>query len=85
MKTYIEDRVLNITNYMLSKNCTVRAAAKVFKMSKSSIYRDVSDRILLINPQKALEIKELLALNKEVRSIRGGEVTRLKYLKVMKC
>jgi len=79
MNEYIENRVHEIASYIISSKETVRKTAKVFGISKSTVYKDVVERLPKINPQLAKEIKQILAFNKAERNIRGGEATRLKY------
>ncbi len=79
MKDYIEERVLSLANYILSTNSTVRAAAKEFKVSKSTVHKDVTERLQEISPSLAAEVKTVLDVNKAERHIRGGLATREKY------
>ncbi|MFS8500621.1 MAG: sporulation transcriptional regulator SpoIIID [Caldicoprobacter sp.] len=82
MKDYIEERVLEIANYMIQSKATVREVAKVFKVSKSTVHKDVSERLPKINPILWEEVKKVLEYNKAERHIRGGKATRLKYKKM---
>lgn len=79
MKDYIEERAMEIANYIIDTNATVREAAKVFKVSKSTVHKDVSERLPKINPGIANEVKKILDKNKAERHIRGGKATRMKY------
>ena len=79
MKDYIEDRVLEVANYIIESKSTIRRTAKVFGVSKSTIHKDMTERLPTINPQIANEAKTILDLNKAERHIRGGKATRLKY------
>ena len=79
MKDYIEERAIEIANYIIDSNATVREAAKVFKVSKSTVHKDVSERLLRINTEVAIEVKKILDKNKAERHIRGGRATRAKY------
>ena len=79
MKDYIEERVLSLANYIISTNSTVRAAAKEFKVSKSTVHKDVTERLQEISPSLAAEVKTVLDINKAERHIRGGLATREKY------
>ena len=81
MKDYIEERAIEIANYIIDSNATVREAAKVFKVSKSTVHKDVSERLLRINTGIAIEVKKILDKNKAERHIRGGRATRAKYKK----
>lgn len=79
MKDYIEDRVLEVAKYIIDSKATIRRTAKVFGVSKSTIHKDMTERLPAINPQIANEAKTILDLNKAERHIRGGRATRLKY------
>ena len=79
MKDYIEDRVLEVAKYIIESKSTIRRTAKVFGVSKSTIHKDMTERLPTINPQIANEAKTILDLNKAERHIRGGRATRLKY------
>lgn len=79
MKDYIEDRVLEVAKYIIESKATIRRTAKVFGVSKSTIHKDMTERLPTINPQIASEAKTILDLNKAERHIRGGMATRLKY------
>ena len=80
MKDYIEERAIEIANYIIEERTTVRQAAKRFGVSKSTIHKDVTDRLVQINPALASQAREILDLNKSERHIRGGLATREKYL-----
>lgn len=79
MKDYIEERTLEIAKYILSEGATVRQAAGIFGVSKSTVHKDVTERLPKINPLIASMVKEVLETNKAERHIRGGEATKLKY------
>ncbi len=79
MKDYIEERAVEIANYIIEHQVTVRQAAKKFGVSKSTIHKDVTDRLVQINPQLASRAREVLDLNKSERHIRGGLATKEKY------
>ncbi|MBR5516773.1 MAG: sporulation transcriptional regulator SpoIIID [Firmicutes bacterium] len=79
MKDYIEERVLELANYIIETNSTVRATANKFRVSKSTVHKDVTERLLEINPVLAHEVKEILDNNKAERHLRGGMATREKY------
>ncbi|MBR6529305.1 MAG: sporulation transcriptional regulator SpoIIID [Firmicutes bacterium] len=79
MKDYIEERVLELANFIIETNSTVRAAASKFRVSKSTVHKDVTERLLEINPALAHEVKEVLENNKAERHLRGGMATREKY------
>ncbi len=80
MQDYIEERVLEISNYILETNATVRKAAKIFGVSKSTVHKDLTERLPVINKHIAIEVKQILEKNKSERHLRGGEATRKKYL-----
>lgn len=79
MKDYIEERVLSLADYIISTNATVRAAAREFRVSKSTVHKDVTERLSEISPSLAAEVKAVLDINKAERHIRGGLATREKY------
>lgn len=80
LKDYIEERVLNIAVYIIENNATVRDAAKKFGISKSTVHKDVTERLSQINRSLACETRKVLDVNKKERHIRGGLATREKYL-----
>ena len=80
MKDYIEERAIDIANYIIENNATVRQTAKQFGISKSTVHKDVTDRLMQINPAHAKEARKVLDVNKSERHIRGGLATREKYL-----
>ena len=80
MKEYIEDRAIEVAQYIIENNVTVREAAKKFGISKSTIHKDVAERLIQINPSLAKEVRKVLDVNKSERHIRGGMATREKYL-----
>ena len=80
MKKYIEERAVEVASYIIENNATVRQAAKQFGISKSTVHKDCSDRLLLINPSLASEVRKVLDVNKAERHIRGGLATKEKYL-----
>ncbi len=79
MKEYIEERALDIADYIIEKNATVRQTAAIFGVSKSTVHKDVTERLPRINPAIAGRVKWVLDTNKAERHIRGGKATRLKY------
>ena len=80
MKDYIEQRINLLAAYIIENNATVRSAAKEFSLSKSSVHKDVTERLLKIDPLLALKVKKVLDKNKAERHIRGGIATKQKYL-----
>ena len=81
MKSYIEERILSIANYTVNHNSTVRETAKKFGISKSTVHKDITERLNEINYTLAENVKIVLAENKQERHIRGGWATREKYLR----
>ena len=79
MKSYIEERAVGIARYIIHENATVRQAAKQFGISKSTVHKDISERLPLYNRPLWLQVKALLEENKAQRHIRGGLATRRKY------
>ena len=79
MRSHIEERAIVVAKYILEKNTTVRQTAKTFGVSKSTIHKDVTERLEEINPTLAKEVKMVLEKNKSERHIRGGMATKLKY------
>ena len=80
MKDYIEERAVEIAHYIIENQATVRQSAKQFGVSKSTIHKDVTERLLQINPGLANEARKVLDRNKSERHIRGGLATKEKYL-----
>ena len=79
MKTYIEERAIEIANYIIENNATVRQAAKNFGISKSTVHKDVTERLEQVNPSLAAEARTVIDVNKSERHIRGGMATKEKY------
>lgn len=79
MKNYIEQRVLEIANYCLNNNATVRESAKRFGISKSTVHKDITERLPELNHELYEEVKKVLETNKAERHLRGGEATKQKY------
>ena len=77
-----QSRAVILGEYILDTGATVRATAKVFKISKSTVHKDVTEGLRSVNHALYLEVKELLLKNKQERHLRGGEATRLKYSQV---
>ena len=71
---------MEIARYIIDNNTTVRQAAKHFGISKSTVHKDCVERLKLINPALAVEVRKVLDVNKRERHIRGGLATREKYL-----
>jgi len=81
LKAYIEERAIEVANFIISSNATVRETAKKFGISKSTVHKDVTERLTKINPKLAKAAKKVLEVNKSERHIRGGLATREKYAK----
>ena len=79
MKDYIEKRVLDIANYIIESGATVRKTADVFKVSKSTVHKDVSERLGEIDAGIWQDVKNVLDKNKSERHIRGDIATKIKY------
>lgn len=77
--TDIEKRVKILAIYIIETKSTVRQTAKKFNISKSTVHKDISERLEKINPSLAIEAKKVLETNKSERHIRGGMATKLKY------
>ena len=82
LKAYIEERAINIATYIIDQNATVRETAKKFGISKSTVHKDVAERLLQINPILAKDVRKVLDINKSERHIRGGMATKEKYLHI---
>lgn len=78
-KQSIEERAMELAHYIIDSKDTVRGAAKKFGVSKSTVHKDLSERILKINPILAAEVRLILDENKAERHIRGGMATKMKY------
>lgn len=84
MKEYIARRVMAIADYMIDNKCTVRSAAAKFGVSKSTVHKDISERLKILSPKKARKARKLLETNKSERHIRGGIATKKKYQSIKK-
>ena len=80
MRELTPDRAIVLGEYIIKTGATVRAAAKVFKISKSTVHKDVTERLKHINPSLYREVGLVLEQNKQERHWRGGEATRRKYM-----
>ena len=79
MRTDIEERAVRLAEYITENRATVRAAAKKFGVSKSTVHKDITARLEAVDPALFAEVRQLLELNKAERHIRGGLATRRKY------
>ena len=77
----MEERVIESAIYIIEHNATVRQTAKQFGVSKSTVHKDVSERLPQINQRLAIKVREVLDKNKKERHIRGGLATKAKYEK----
>ena len=84
MKVYIERRAVEFANYIIKNKTTIRDTAKVFSISKSTVHKDVVERLPKINKELAGEVRKVLEENKSQRHIRGGLATKNKYLAMKK-
>ena len=75
----IEERAVNLAHYIIDSKDTVRGAAKKFGISKSTVHKDIAERLKKINPALAKDVRVILDENKAERHIRGGMATKLKY------
>lgn len=80
MEGCIEERVVEIARYIVEHKATVRETAKAFGISKSTVHKDVTERLARVNKNLAEATREVLDVNKSERHIRGGMATREKYL-----
>jgi putative DeoR family transcriptional regulator (stage III sporulation protein D) len=78
---YIKERTIKIGRHIVETRKTVRVIAKEFGVSKSTVHKDLTERLPIINPELASEVKSVLDYHKSIRHLRGGEATRLKYRK----
>ena len=79
MQPNIEQRACDLAAYIIDHRATVRAAAAVFGVSKSTVHKDLTERLPRVNPGLYREVRQLLDLNKAERHLRGGLATRMKY------
>ena len=78
----INDRVLKETQVILKNGYTIREIAKIFNVSKSTVHKDLHERLLKIDKNKYKEVKKILKYHMDIRHIRGGQSTKEKYLKI---
>ena len=84
MKSYIEERAVEVAKFIIHSNSTVRETAKRFGISKSTVHKDITDRVQKLDPELALSARKVLDVNKAERHIRGGMATKEKYLRTHK-
>lgn len=75
MKAYIEERAVEIAGYIIAHQATVRKAAQEYRISKSTVHKDVTQRIEEVDPVLAAQVRQVLQHNMEERHIRGGQAT----------
>lgn len=80
---YINKRVLEEANYIIQTGKTVREIASLFKVSKSTVHKDLHERLLKIDKEKNKNVEDILKYHIDIRHIRGGESTRKKYLNIL--
>ena len=79
LQEYIKERCRSIGNYLVETGCTVRQAAVKFGVSKSSVHKDATERLPAVDAALAQQVRQVLAVNKAQRHIRGGQATMRKY------
>lgn len=82
MKDYIEKRVLTLAQFILETNSTVRKTAKIYNISKSTVHKDITERLEGIDEDLAKKVHSVLDINKAERHIRGGLATKEKYMRL---
>ena len=83
MKGIVEQRAIELAEYIIENNATVRSAAKKFGISKSTVHIDVSQRLKKLNPSLYNDVRKVVEINKAERHIRGGMATKQKFLNNM--
>lgn len=78
-KAYIEERMVELAHFVIENKSTVREAAKKFYISKSTVHKDIVERLQVFDKKLYLEVKQVLDANKAERHLRGGMATRKKY------
>lgn len=84
MNAVIQKRIVNEANYLLETGKTVRELAIYFKVSKSTVHKDLHERLPIINKELYKEVDKIMKYHLDIRHIRGGESTKKKYLKTGK-
>lgn len=77
---YINDRVIKEANYIIETGYTIRKLASIFNVSKSTVHKDLHERLLNIDIDKYKKVEQILNYHTNIRHLRGGESTRQKYL-----
>ncbi|CAM3459799.1 sporulation transcriptional regulator SpoIIID [Marinicrinis lubricantis] len=81
MHDYIKERTIKIGRCLVETKHTVRTIAREFGVSKSTVHKDLTERLPEINPELANQVKTILEYHKSIRHLRGGEATKVKYKK----
>ena len=84
MKDYIEERALEIAKYIISSKTTVRDAAKIFGVSKSTVHKDLHERLFDIDKNLFKKVDKIMQEHLEIRHINGGNATKMKYERLRK-
>ena len=82
MKGLPEERAVELAQYIIDNNATVHSAAQRFHISKSTVHKDVTERLKKLDSRLYCRVKEVLDVNKQERHIRGGQATKQKYLEL---
>ena len=80
IKGEIRERCEILADYLVRNRATVRSTARRYGVSKSTVHKDLTEKLLRVNPGLYAEVKEILNINKAERHLRGGEATKQKYL-----
>jgi putative DeoR family transcriptional regulator (stage III sporulation protein D) len=80
VREYVENRVRMEASYMINNKTNIRDIAETFRVSKSTVHKDLSERLIKLNPQIAAEVRIIFNINIDERHLRGGESTKLKYI-----
>ena len=81
-QNHCHERCEELARYLISNQTTVRETAAQFGISKSTVHKDVTERLHYVNPGLSAEVRDLFEKNKSERHLRGGEATRKKYMKI---
>ena len=79
VRCYIEERTIQLARFISARRCTVRDAAREFGISKSTVHKDITEKLYRFDPDLFEEVRKILDINKAERHLRGGEATRAKY------
>lgn len=80
MSDYIKKRVLEESIYIINTEDTIREVAKKFNVSKSTVHKDLTERLLVVDKKLYIKVSNILKYHLDIRHIRGGESTKRKYL-----